>query len=83
MKLETLGSLTNLPIYIIEPDPGNILLDGVPMNNFLHKTFAGGYDESSDPPVVSCTLKKGSISAGELVTQYLVSDTSYKFNITY
>lgn len=79
----TLGSLTNLPIYIIEPDPGNILLDGVPMNNFLHKTFAGGYDESSDPPVVSCTLKKGSISAGELVTQYLVSDTSYKFNITY
>jgi hypothetical protein len=53
------------------------------MNYFLYNTFAGGYTETSDPPVTTCTFKKGIINGDELVEESLVNDDKYTFEITY
>lgn len=81
----TLGKLTNLPIYIVEPMANAVVTgeEGIKINEFLYNTYAGGYSESSTPPKVSCEFKKCEINGAEVVEKPLVNDSKYTFSIEY
>ena len=81
----TLGKLTNLPIYIVEPMANAVVTGdaGIKMNEFLYNTYAGGYSESSTPPKVSCEFKKCEINGADVIEKPLVNDSKYTFSIEY
>lgn len=80
-----ISKLTDLPIYIIDPVAKNAKesVAGKEINDFLHKTYAGGYNETSTPLGTECAFKRINVVGEELREEYLVNDTKYKFYIEY
>ena len=81
----TISKLTDLPIYIIDPVAKNAeeSVEGKEINDFLHKTYAGDYNENSTPLGTECAFKRINVVGEELREEYLVNDTKYKFYIEY
>lgn len=74
----TLGKLTNLPIYVIEPES----FDGE-INNFLQNTISNNFSEDNDNMVVNCNFKKCKIEGTDLIEYNIFNDSKYNFKIEY